>query len=62
MKEVARKEVLKLLETCMIYLISNSFWVSLVHVVPKEGGMIVVLNKKKQFDYNSHSYWVAHVY
>ena len=34
MKEVVRKEVFKLLEVVMIYLIFNNAWVSLVHVVP----------------------------
>ena len=38
MKEVVRKEVVKLLEKGMIYPISNSQWVSLVEVVPKKGG------------------------
>ena len=36
MKEVVRKEVTKLLEAEMIYPISNSDWVNLVHVVPKK--------------------------
>lgn len=37
MKEVVRKEVVKLLEAGMIYLISDSAWVSQVQVVPKKG-------------------------
>jgi len=37
MKEVVKKEVLKLLDTGMIYPISDSSWVSHVHVVPKKG-------------------------
>ena len=36
MKEVVRAEVLKLLNTGIIYAISNSSWVSLVQVVPKK--------------------------
>jgi len=36
MKEVVKKEVLKLLEAGMIYPISDSEWVSPVHVVPKK--------------------------
>ena len=44
LKEVVRMEVLKLLEAGMIYPIYDSSWVSLVHVVPKKGGMIVVKN------------------
>ena len=43
-KEVARKEVLKLLDAGMIYPISNSNWVSPVQVVPKKGGITVVKN------------------
>ncbi|GAU51100.1 hypothetical protein TSUD_411810 [Trifolium subterraneum] len=48
MKEVVKKEVLKLLEACMIYPISDSEWVSPVHVVPKKGGMTVVRNDKNE--------------
>ena len=44
MKEVARKEILKLLEACIIYPIVNSRWVSPVHCVPKKGGITVVPN------------------
>jgi len=32
----------------MIYPISNSFWVSLVHIVPKKGGMIVFKNENNE--------------
>jgi len=46
MKEVVKKVVLKLLDASMIYPISDSSWVSLVHVVPKKGGMMVVANEK----------------
>ena len=35
MKEVVKKEVLKWLNADFIYAISNSHWVSPVHVVPK---------------------------
>ena len=38
MKEVVRKEVLKWINAGFIYPISNSPWVSPVHVVPKKGG------------------------
>ena len=41
MKEVVHKEVLKWLAG-VIYLISNSAWVSPVQVVPKKGGTIVI--------------------
>ena len=46
MKEVVRKEVLKWLNARFIYVISDSPWVSPVHVVPKKGGMIVIKNEK----------------
>ena len=42
MKEVVRKEVLKWLDTGVIYPISDSAWVSLVQVVPKKGGTTVI--------------------
>ena len=42
MKEVVRKEVLKWLETGVIYPISDSAWVSPVQVVPKKGGTTVI--------------------
>ena len=46
MKEVVRKEVLKWLNAGFIYAISDSSWVSLVHVVPKKGGFTVIINEK----------------
>ena len=48
MKEVVKKEVIKLLDAGMIYPISESSWVSLVQVVPKKGGMTVVQNEKNE--------------
>lgn len=48
MKEVVRKEVVKLLDTGLIYPISYSSWVSLVHVVPKKGGTTVILKEKDE--------------
>src|SRR3954465_8208133 len=48
MKEVVRKEVVKLLEAGMIYPISDSEWVSPVQVVPKKGGMTVIRNEKNE--------------
>ena len=47
MKEVVRTEILKLLEAGIIYLIANSRWVSLIHCVPKKGGITVVPNKNE---------------
>jgi len=46
MKEVMKKEVLKLLDAGVIYPISDSKWVSLVQVVPKKGGLTVIKNDK----------------
>jgi hypothetical protein len=48
MREVVKKEVLKLLEVGVIYPISDSEWVSLVQVVPKKGGMTIFLNEKNK--------------
>ena len=48
MKEVFRKEVLKWLNAGFIYAISDSPWVSLVHVVPKTGGFTVIRNGKNE--------------
>jgi hypothetical protein len=47
MREVV-KEVLKLLKAGVIYLISDSEWVSPVQVVLKKGGMIVIRNEKNE--------------
>nr|GEZ78406.1 reverse transcriptase domain-containing protein [Tanacetum cinerariifolium] len=46
--EVIKKEVIKLLDAGMIYLISDSLWVSPVHYVPKKGGMTVVANENNE--------------
>ena len=48
MKEVVRKEVLKWLNACFIYAISDNPWVSPVHVVPKKGGFNVIRNEKNE--------------
>ena len=44
LKEVIQKEVVKLLDICIIYRIFDSQWVSLVQVVPKKSGITVVKN------------------
>ena len=41
---VVKKEVMKLLDAGIIYLISNSSWVSLVQVVPKKSDITIVRN------------------
>jgi len=48
MKEVVRKEVLKLLDAGIIYLISDSKWVSLTQVVPKRSGVTVIKNENNE--------------
>ncbi|GJZ64192.1 reverse transcriptase domain-containing protein [Tanacetum coccineum] len=47
-KEVVKKEVIKLLDARLIYHISDSLWVSPVQVIPKKGGMTVVKNEKDE--------------
>ncbi|GKE61293.1 hypothetical protein Tco_1511660, partial [Tanacetum coccineum] len=46
MQEVMKKEIVKLLDTGIIYPIANSPWVSPIHCVPKKGGITVVTNKE----------------
>jgi hypothetical protein len=48
LKEVLRKEVIKLLEAGIIYPIADSKWVGHVHCVPKKGGITVVPNDKNE--------------
>jgi hypothetical protein len=48
MKEVVRNEVLKLLNAGIIYPIADSRWVSLVHCVPKKGGITVMPNENNE--------------
>nr|GEW46703.1 reverse transcriptase domain-containing protein [Tanacetum cinerariifolium] len=46
--EVIKKEVIKLLDAGLIYLVSDSPWVSPVHCVPKKGEMRVVENEDNE--------------
>nr|GEU41212.1 reverse transcriptase domain-containing protein [Tanacetum cinerariifolium] len=46
--DVIKKEVEKLLDAGLIYPISDSPWVSLVHCVPKKGGFTIVKNEKNE--------------
>ncbi|GJT68471.1 reverse transcriptase domain-containing protein [Tanacetum coccineum] len=46
--DVIKKEVEKLLDTELIYPISDSPWVSPVHCVPKKGGMTIVTNDENE--------------
>ena len=49
MKEVVKKEIIKLLDAGIIYHISDSKWVSPTQVVPKKSGLTVVENEKGDF-------------
>ncbi|GKB17506.1 reverse transcriptase domain-containing protein [Tanacetum coccineum] len=46
--EVIKAEVIKLLDAGLIYSISDSPWVSHVHVVPKKRGMTVIANENNE--------------
>nr|GFA21930.1 reverse transcriptase domain-containing protein [Tanacetum cinerariifolium] len=46
--DVIKKEVEKLLDAGLIYPISDSPWVSLIHYVPKKGGMTVIKNDENE--------------
>ena len=48
MREVVKKEVLKLLHAGIIYLVQDSEWVNPVQVVPKKIGMTVVQNERNE--------------
>jgi hypothetical protein len=48
MREVVKKEVLKLLKARVIYPVSDCEWVSPVQMVPKKGGMTVTRNEKNE--------------
>ncbi|GKA23633.1 hypothetical protein Tco_0709666 [Tanacetum coccineum] len=45
MQDVVKKEIVKLLDTGIIYPIADSPWVSPIHCVPKKGGITVVTNE-----------------
>nr|GEX34509.1 reverse transcriptase domain-containing protein [Tanacetum cinerariifolium] len=46
--EVNKKEIIKLLDARMIYPVSDSPWVSLIHYVPKKKGITVVENENNE--------------
>jgi hypothetical protein len=48
MREVVKKEVLKLLKAGVIYPVSNSEWVCPVQMVLKKAGMTIVRNEKNE--------------
>jgi hypothetical protein len=48
MREVVKKEVIKLLDAEIIYPVPHSEWVSPVHRVPNKGGLTMVKNEKNE--------------
>ncbi|GJZ79957.1 reverse transcriptase domain-containing protein [Tanacetum coccineum] len=48
MQEVVKKEIVKLLDTGIIYPIADGPWVSPIHCVPKKGGITVVTNENDE--------------
>nr|GFB35739.1 DNA-directed DNA polymerase [Tanacetum cinerariifolium] len=46
--DVIKKEVIKLLDAGMIYLIFDGPWVSPIHCVPKKGGITIVANENNE--------------
>ncbi|GJU83020.1 reverse transcriptase domain-containing protein [Tanacetum coccineum] len=48
MQEFVKKEIVKLLDTGIIYPIADSPWVSPIHFVPKKSGITVVTNKNDE--------------
>ncbi|GJU38067.1 reverse transcriptase domain-containing protein [Tanacetum coccineum] len=48
MQEVVKKEIMKLMDTGIIYPIADSPWVSPIHCVPKKGGITVVTNENNE--------------
>jgi hypothetical protein len=48
MREVVKKEILKLLHAGIIYDVPYNEWVSPLQVVPKKEGMTVVKNEKNE--------------
>ncbi|GKE54761.1 hypothetical protein Tco_1489917 [Tanacetum coccineum] len=47
-QDVVKNEIVKLLDSGLIYPILDSSWVSPIHVVPKKGEMTVVLNDNNE--------------
>ncbi|GKA20927.1 reverse transcriptase domain-containing protein [Tanacetum coccineum] len=47
-QDVIKTKIVKLLDSGFIYAISDSPWVSPIHVVPKKGGITVIANKDNE--------------
>ena len=48
MQEAVQTEIFKVLDNSIIYSISDSQWVSLVHAVPKKASFTVIENKNNE--------------
>jgi hypothetical protein len=48
MREVVKKDVLKLSHVGIIYRVPHSEWVSPVQVVPEKGGMTIVKTERNE--------------
>nr|XP_027093596.1 uncharacterized protein LOC113714000 [Coffea arabica] len=48
MKEVVRNEILKWLDAGIVFPISDSVWISPIHVVPKKGGITTIIGKNDE--------------
>ncbi|GJY54593.1 hypothetical protein Tco_0446257 [Tanacetum coccineum] len=59
MQEVVKKEIVKLLDTNIIYPIADSPWVSHIHYVPKKGGITIVTNENDETCPNKNRYGLA---
>nr|GEZ36467.1 reverse transcriptase domain-containing protein [Tanacetum cinerariifolium] len=47
-QEVVKKEIVKLLDTSIIYLIADIPWVSPIHCIPNKGGITVITNENDE--------------
>ncbi|GKA73814.1 putative nucleotidyltransferase, ribonuclease H [Tanacetum coccineum] len=47
-QDVVKNKIVKLLDSGLIYPISDSSWVSPIHIVPKKGGITIVLNDNNE--------------
>jgi hypothetical protein len=57
MRDVVKKEVIKLLDTGIIYLVPHSYWVGSVYCVPKKGGITIVNEKDELIPQNVVTGW-----
>ena len=62
MREVVKKEVLKLLHAGIMYPMPHSEWVSPVQVVPRKGGMTVVQNDRNDLIPKMNHHMMADVH